>query len=298
MSAFDRVEVIFNPHSTGDAPARAAELVAQLHAGDPELEVVSRPTQHAGHARELAAAAAAAAANPLIVSVSGDGGFNEVVDGVVSAGNTGAAAAVLAAGNANDHRRTTRERPLAEAILDHDVRRMDVLRMRLTAPDPEGGDVRVLHAHSYIGLGLSPLVAIELKKHTKGSLWEIVTTARTFRKYQPFTIERSHGLPLVFDSVVFANIGQMAKYVTLAENADPDDGLFELVVIKHHGRLGTFLAAARAATRGLGTAPQIREYRFRTVKPTPLQTDGEIVDLPAGVDVVVDLEPHGLLTVR
>jgi hypothetical protein len=39
--------------------------------------------------------------------VSGDGGYNEVVDGVMQAGDTGTVCAVMAAGNANDHRRTT-----------------------------------------------------------------------------------------------------------------------------------------------------------------------------------------------
>ena len=37
--------------------------------------------------------------------------------------------AVLAAGNANDHRRTTGERPLADAIVDGEVRRIDLLRL-------------------------------------------------------------------------------------------------------------------------------------------------------------------------
>lgn len=36
----------------------------------------------------------------LIVSVSGDGGYNEVVNGVVQAGNPNAVCAVMAAGNA------------------------------------------------------------------------------------------------------------------------------------------------------------------------------------------------------
>ena len=38
------------------------------------------PTERAGHARDLAKQAAGTG-RPLIVSVSGDGGYNEVVDG-------------------------------------------------------------------------------------------------------------------------------------------------------------------------------------------------------------------------
>ncbi len=63
------------------------------------------PTEHAAHATELSRTAAGAG-SPLVVSVSGDGGYNEVVNGVRQAGNERAASAVLAAGNANDHRRS------------------------------------------------------------------------------------------------------------------------------------------------------------------------------------------------
>ena len=70
------------------------------------------PTERAGHARDLARDAAQAG-HPLIVSVSGDGGDNEVVDGVMKAGNDNAVCAAKAAGNANDHRRTTAQRRLS-----------------------------------------------------------------------------------------------------------------------------------------------------------------------------------------
>ena len=106
---FDAVEIVFNPNSTGDAQERADELAAVLARRAPELPVTLRPTEHAGHGREIARDAARAG-RPLVVSVSGDGGYNDVVNGLMEAANP-AFAAVLAAGNANDHRRVTRERP-------------------------------------------------------------------------------------------------------------------------------------------------------------------------------------------
>ena len=63
------------------------------------------------------------------MSVSGDGGYNEVVDGVMQAGNNDVVCAVKAAGNANDHRRTTGERPLVDAVIAGEVRRIDLLRL-------------------------------------------------------------------------------------------------------------------------------------------------------------------------
>jgi diacylglycerol kinase family enzyme len=283
--AFDRVVVVFNPHSTGAAQERAEALksgLAELAAG---LPVELRPTEYAGHAREIAQAEAG---SPLIVSVSGDGGYNEVVDGVMKAGGT-ASAAVLAAGNANDHRRVVARRPLLDAIVDGTTERLDVLRLTV--------DEDVRYAHSYVGLGITPVVALELEHGGKGSLREVLTTVRAFSRFHPFTVEVDGG-PETFDSLVLANIPEMAKYATIADGARPDDGVFEVVLVRHHSKLRTALTAVRAAVRGLGPQPSVREYEFTTVDPMPAQVDGEVLELGARARVRVDVVPGGLSTVR
>jgi diacylglycerol kinase family enzyme len=283
--AFDRVVVVFNPHSTGAAQERAEALksgLAELAAG---LPVELRPTEYAGHAREIAQAEAG---SPLIVSVSGDGGYNEVVDGVMKAGGT-ASAAVLAAGNANDHRRVVARRPLLDAIVDGTTERLDVLRLTV--------DEDVRYAHSYVGLGITPVVALELERGGKGSLREVLTTVRAFSRFHPFTVEVDGG-PETFDSLVLANIPEMAKYATIADGARPDDGVFEVVLVRHHSKLRTALTAVRAAVRGLGPQPSVREYEFTTVDPMPAQVDGEVLELGARARVRVDVVPGGLSTVR
>ena len=168
MPSFDRIVVIFNPQSTGKAQQLAEELQADLAERLPRMPVCLSPTEHAGHARDLAREAAETG-RPLIVSVSGDGGYNEVVDGVMQAGNDNVVCAVMAAGNANDHRRTTRKRPLAEAVVAGEVRRIDLLRLTVGS----GSDARTQYAHSYIGVGLTPVVAVDLEKGGKGSIKEM-----------------------------------------------------------------------------------------------------------------------------
>ena len=289
----DRVVLIFNPHSTGDAREQAEELRDELAARAPELPVRVVPTEYAGHARELAREEAATG-TPLIVSVSGDGGYSEVVDGVLAARGGGAVAAVLPAGNANDHRRATRRRPLSDAILAGEVSRMDVLRLTLG----DGPDATVLHAHSYIGLGLTPIVAIDLEHGGKGSLREVVSVVRTFARFRPFRIRRADGSTRSYDSLVFANIDRMAKYATLSEDGDPDDGVFEVVTIPHAAKWRVLVTALRAVTRGLGEQPQAREFRFTTLVPTPLQVDGEVVEAGSGVPVAVEILPGALATIR
>jgi diacylglycerol kinase (ATP) len=292
VAAFDRVVVIFNPNSTGEAPAMAHELRDELGARLPHLPVELSPTQHQGHARDLARAAAGSG-RPLVVSVSGDGGYNEVVDGVMQSGNPDAVTAVVGAGNANDHRRTTGERPMLEAIAAGDVRRIDLLRMTIG----QGPSAHVRYAHSYIGVGLTPVVAVELEKGGKGSFREILSVVRTFARFRPFTIRTEDGHRRRFDSLIFANISQMAKYATLSEAGHPDDGAFEVVTVPHTAKWRVVATAIKAATRGLGPQPTAVHYGFTPLKPIPLQLDGELIDLEPGIPISIDIATHALATI-
>jgi diacylglycerol kinase (ATP) len=288
VSPFDRVVVIFNPNSTGPAAQLAAELRDDLVDRLPDLSVILSPTEHAGHARELARDAASSG-RPLIVSVSGDGGYNEVVDGVMKAGNEDVVCAVMGAGNANDHRRVTGEQPLADAVVAAEVRRIDLLRLTI------GADER--YAHSYIGMGLTPIVAIDLEKGGKGSFREIISVVRTFSQFRPFTIRMEDGSTRRFDSLLFANIAEMAKYATLSEDGRPDDGRFEVITLPHTAKWRVLGVAIKAAIRGLGPQPTATHFGFTTLKPTPLQLDGELLELDAGSTVTVDIIPHALATI-
>jgi len=288
---FERIVVIFNPQSTGPASQRAEELKDALADRLPDMPLQLCPTERAGHARELAAHAAATG-RPLIVSVSGDGGYNEVVDGVMQAGNRDAVCAVLAAGNANDHRRSTGEQPLVDAIVDGETRRIDLLRLTVG----NESDASTRYAHSYIGMGLTPIVAIDLEKGGKGSFKEIVSVGRTFARFRPFTIDVHPGGRRSLDSLLFANIDEMAKYATLSEDGRPDDGRFEVIALPHTAKWRILGVALKAATRGLGPQPTARHFRFTTVRPTPMQLDGEVIAVEAATSVSVDIAEGALST--
>ena len=143
MSPFDRIVIIFNPQSTGDAPESAEELRGELARRLPARAAGALP-HPACRACPRAGPRGRRTGSPLIVSVSGDGGYNEVVNGVMDAGNDRAVCAVRAAGNANDHRRVTRERPLADAIVAGDVRRIDLLRLTIGSGRRRRDPVRAL----------------------------------------------------------------------------------------------------------------------------------------------------------
>jgi diacylglycerol kinase family enzyme len=146
-------------------------------------------------------------------------------------------------------------------------------------------------------MGLTPVVAIDLEKGGKGSFREIVSVVRTFAGFRPFTIELEDGRRRSFDSLLFANIAEMAKYATLSEDGRPDDGRFEVITLPHTAKWRVLATALRAAIRGLGPQPTARHYSFTTIKPIPLQVDGELLTLDPGTPVRVDIAPAALRTV-
>jgi diacylglycerol kinase family enzyme len=293
VPAYDRVVLVYNPESSGDGPRRAREACARLESAAPQLEVGVVPTEYAGHARVIAEQEARRG-RVLVVSVSGDGGYHEVVEGVMAAGDgrhSGAVAAVLPAGNANDHRRATRERPLVDAIAAGKVRRLDLLRVEVA------GEEQVRWAHSYLGLGITPTVALDIERRGKGSLREIVTTVRAFSRFRPFAVDVEGDGPRRFDSLILANTTEMAKYVTLSDDGDPADGRFEVITLPHRSKLRLLAFAVRAAVRGLGPQPHTDRFGFTTLKPMPVQLDGEVLDIEADRRVAVEIAPGALATV-
>ena len=293
---FDRIVLIYNPVNRRVPLTLAESMRREVGRRLPDVPVALQATQHAGHARELASAAAATG-RPLIVAVSGDGVYNEVVNGVLDVSGTAALAAVAAGGNANDHRRSTRRMPLVDAIVAAYVsgrtRRLDLLRLTVRSAGSEWNQ----YAHSYIGFGLTPLMAVGLKRDRKGTIAELLSVLRTFTELTPVEIVRSGGRRELYDSLVFANVARMAKYGRLSNTGRPDDGLFEVVSRRHGRRWRIAAMAMRAATIGLGAQAKVSRVEFAMVDAIPFQIDGEIRHLEPDSGLIIDCAPHALATV-
>ena len=286
---FDRIVLIYNP-APGRAPALLAErLRAELSSRMPGMPLSLQPTAFPGHGRDLARAAGDG--RPLLVSISGDGGYNDVVNGAMEAGGH-AICAVMGAGNANDHRRSTRSVSIADAIVRGHVRRMDLLRLTVG----EGTGQWSRYAHSYVGFGLTPLMAIGIEAGVKGRFTELVSVARTLAGLKPIEITRADGARAVLDSLILANITGIAKYGRVSDAGFPDDGTFEVVILPHAARWRIGLMVLRAVTVGLGVREGVRSYRFTSTAAVPLQIDGEIMEVDAGTPVLVESEHQALTT--
>lgn len=272
--AYTSIDIIYNPLSTGSSREAAKNLKKQLRKIYPKTQINLKGTKYAGHSELIAYECALASPRPLIISSSGDGGYNEVINGTIRAQLKGANAvcAVLAAGNANDHSRTLQEVPLIEAIKKGQVQSVDVLKATFKKDNEE----YIRYAHSYIGLGLTPVVAVELNKTTLNALNELWIVLKTFYKFRPFKIN-VEGKITTLDSILFANIGQMAKVLTVAKNAKPNDGLFEVITFPHSHKFRLIRRLAKATFVGLEPKRQLKDYSFKVLKKMPVQFDGEVV---------------------
>jgi diacylglycerol kinase (ATP) len=293
MPNFSTIHIIYNPNSTGDSKSMARQLERELNKAMPKIEIQTVPTKYAGHARELAREIAESEKQPLVISSSGDGGYNEVVNGVMESGNDKAICAVLPAGNANDHSRTMQDRPLSEAIIKGKPILIDLIKVSVKT---SGQPIAIRYAHSYVGLGLTPVAATELNRHTLNSFREAVLVVRTFFKYRPFKIRHADKV-IRLDSLLFANINQMAKVLTLAKENRPTDGKFEVILFPSKRKWKLIKRLTKAAATSLDTTKRRSKYTFSVIKKMPMQLDGEVMLLKAGSNVTVESAHKTLRTI-
>jgi len=296
MTDFDHIAIIFNPKSTGDAPQMAKELtVAITKSSKIGAKPKLTPTKAAGDAVKLARDIALRYKRPLIISVSGDGGYNEVVNGAMEAKTKTKASpvlAVVAAGNANDHKRVMRgDTPLVRLIEKNQPRSIDLLHVAITAPNFN----IERYAHSYIGIGFTSHAGDELNRHGKGRIDEIRGIWRTLRDFEPFVVERD-GRKKRYDNMIFANINEMAKVVKLDDKNTVHDGKFELVATRHRGKLRMLLTLVWLAVRGTTPPPSYASYDLTLRGASSVQLDGEIDEIPRYCQVVVKSAPSAIET--
>lgn len=297
MHSFSSISVIFNPNSTGNAKRQAEDLKSTLAPLLPDLPVQLLPTTHAGHAIELAYETAKSAQTgdfPLIISASGDGGYNEVINGALRAQHEGATpvCAVLPSGNANDHARTMHDDELADLIVKGDIKMLDLLQVTATAPD---GTVLERYAHSYIGLGLTPVVAVELNKYTLNSFKEAWIILKTFWNLRPVII-RTPDKTMRIDSLICSLIPEMAKVLTISDKAEQGDGMFELTIFPHNHKFKLIWRLLKGVVSNMEAQSRQHDYECSILQDVPIQLDGEILEFTKNTRLQVSLCPQYIRT--
>lgn len=293
MATFDEIVIIYNPNSTGDGKKNAEKLQHDIGLHDSNLLVTLRQTDHAGHAEQMAHDYASLDKRYALISSSGDGGYHELVNGVIASGSTNVTVGLLPSGNANDHYNAVIEDSnIVDNCINANSRTIDVIKVSSTV----NGEPWVRYAHSYAGIGLSPTIGKQLTKSNLNIFNEKWLVAKYLFTYTHATV-RIDGIKKRFSSLVFSNIDQMSKVLKLSQSSQIDDGKFEISAISYRTKFHVIWMLLKSATFGLEELGSFQSYSFQTTKRLLIQLDGEVYTLDADSNVTVECISHPLHTI-
>lgn len=279
-----QVYIIYNPKSTGRSRANAEALQSKLQAKQIACKLIG--TKRAGQARDLAAKYAGP--DRIIISSSGDGGFNEVINGILNSQYPETVVGLLASGNANDHHTARHRGNLVTRIAQTDVKKYDGLRVSWSD--------QVHFAHSYVGLGMTAVIGKQLTEHELNPLLEVWLVLRNLFRRRPVRI-KIDGRTRSYDSFVCSVVSKMAKYLNFPDDESRPHGEF-IIARRRAGSLSELLRHLfHLSLRPRRDAPSAKRLVLTTLAETPLQLDGEVIDLPAKTEVTIECLPASLQTI-
>ncbi len=300
-----RAVLVVNPASDGGGTGRAwPGIAAEVRARG--LEVDARLSEAPGHAVVLTREALDAG-EELIVAVGGDGTVNEVVNGFAAReGSADAAAlAVVERGTGADFIRTyaipKRVREAVAVLAAGRTRRIDLGRATYAGPD---GPV-TRHFANVASCGLTGDVARRANAgdlRLGGTLGFLMATAAAFARWRNvlFTVDvDGQGRRLVANDVICANGRWFGGAIHIAPDADPADGLLDVLIVGDVGKLDLALNVHRLYRGTLGRHPRVETLRGRTVtvataEPLPVELDGE---QPGTTPITFAAQPSALTLV-
>lgn len=272
---------LVNPASANGATGRRwAKLRRRAEAAGLRGETLV--SQRPGHLTELAASVAEEGV--LLVVVGGDGTLNEVANG---AALSGAEIAVIPAGTGRDFGRTfgiPRSFDMAvEVALNGATRTIDLGRSTVSLPG--GGERTRLFANS-ASVGMSGAVASRantMSKRLGGRITFYAALVSEFARWRntEMTVSFEQGARRgLMNDVVVANGRYIGGGMKIAPTAEPDDGLFDVVLIGDITK-GDFVTTSPKLYRGGHVGhPRIEILRSPWVAVTasrtaPVELDGE-----------------------
>jgi len=288
---FSTIAVIYNPISTGPSESLAKEFVEKVAARLPKQDIKLIATERANHAESLAYDIAKKSEHALIISSSGDGGYNEVVNGAMKAQGEGSkvTTGLLPAGNANDHFHNLNEKDIVELVVTGETKKIDVLKISSTS---KGKSIERF-AHSYIGIGLTPIVGKELNKVKLNIFTEVWVVARALLRMKSVRLKINNRIRR-YESIVFSNVDEMSKHLKISAPSRVTDGEFEVTIFTRRDKLRLILVLLKASLGGVVQDARVSRYELETISKTLVQVDGEILSLDAGVQATVTIDKQAL----
>jgi YegS/Rv2252/BmrU family lipid kinase len=256
-----------------------------------------------GHLADLARRAVADGARVLVV-VGGDGSVHESVNGLVGTDEAREVElAVLPRGTGKDFVRSLRiPRDLRAAIgvaRNWRVRTIDVGRARFVA---SGGSSAEAYFANFAGAGISGAIARRANassKVTGGRVSFLLATVAVFAGWKnaeiQVTVDAEVRSGPMFD-VIVANCRYLAGGMKIAPDAEPDDGLFDVLLIGDISKLDLALTMPKIYRGTHLPHPKAELLRGASVsvdaeEPLPVELDGE---QPGTTPVRFEVVPRAL----
>lgn len=294
-----RTTVIVNPKSQGGKLGRRwAELADTIGRAFPFDEAT---TAGPGDATRLTREALATGAE-RIVAIGGDGTVNEVVNGFFDDQGKPlapeASFALLPFGTGGDFRRTfhlpTEIADAAAVIAKNRRKKIDVGRLTYVATNGASGQRMFANIASF---GVSGVVDRLVNESGKkfGRLSFLVASARATWSYKnqrvQMTFDGVDRVESTINTVAIANGRYFGGGMKVAPDAEPDDGVFDVVALGDFG-FGDVLKSGRRLYKGTHvTMDKVTSRRAKVVEAEP-------IDPSAIVELDVDGETPGRLPAK
>jgi diacylglycerol kinase (ATP) len=281
--------IILNPAA---GRGRGAQLRPQIEAALPDVVVVE--TTRSREATILARRAAENSAE-LIVAAGGDGTLGEVANGMMG---SGAKLGILPLGTGNDFARClgigTKIEFALETLKSGSFRALDVGKVEIS------GETRFFL--NVAGAGFDSRVAARINEHRPRILAKLSGTGAylvgclsEMRRFPLADFRLEVDGRVVKSRAVLCAIANASSYgggMLVAPDADLEDGLFEVCLIKELSR-GAFLRAFPGVFRGKHIHhPAVSMFRGAKVRlecepPLPVLVDGDIMgETPATFEIL------------
>jgi YegS/Rv2252/BmrU family lipid kinase len=279
--------IIANPNA---GHGKGAQAIPEIKQGLTQLgldfDLVC--TERVGHAILLARQASVAGYD-IIVAAGGDGTVNEVLNGLMEArqeSKNRPALGVLCTGRGNDFAPCINipgDLPAAFKVLKDGHRRVIDIGRVSGGKFPQGR-----YFANDVGVGFDAIGTIEVAKLPEWGMFSfLIAILKTiFLYYKGPTVRLDYDDQTLTTSTMMLltmNGKRMGTGFKMAPDSKPDDGLFDLVIVRQVSRLRIFSLIPHFMKGTQGTQPEVQTLRAARVAITalegclPAQSDGEII---------------------
>jgi len=290
-----RALLIINPRATAMTGRDAGLVVRALGS---RLELDTRQTQYRGHAGELAAASASQGYD-LVVTFSGDGTVNEVVNGLMQVPEGRPALAPIPGGGANVFARTLGLPADAGSAVQHILSAVAAGTRRKIGL----GLAEDRYFTFSAGLGLDAQMLDDTSEPLKKRLGWFAYAISVVRHLgdRPMRVTVSadgdRRRRMRASTLIVGNVGQLRGGLPLLPDARPDDGVLDAVVLVARGLTGWLAVIAnillRRPAHGRMYRVQFTKLQVTLGQDEPWELDGEVMGSTRRL--TVEAQPGGLL---